>query len=82
MCVSACACAHVWAFLSAEVGPENNFVESVLSINLYMGFGDQAQVVLFVWLLPFPTEAFHQPWSVPSLTIQEVRINPLLPSRG
>lgn len=80
MCVSAYV--HVWAFLSAEVGPENNFVESVLSVNLYMDFGDQAQVVLFVWLLPLPTEPSHQPWSVPSLTIQEVRINPLLPFRG
>lgn len=36
---------RVCAFLSAEMGSESNFVETVLSVNLYMGFGDQAQVV-------------------------------------
>lgn len=46
MCVSVCVCARVCAFLSAEMGSESNFVETVLSVNLYRGVGDQAQVCL------------------------------------
>lgn len=55
VCVCACVCARVCAFLSAKVGSENNFLESVLSVSLYVGFGDQAQVVCVAFAFPHIT---------------------------
>lgn len=50
-------------------GVRANFVESVLSAKLYMGFGDNTQVVSLTWQVSSPSEPPRWPPAAFKLTL-------------